>query len=251
MDSIKGKVAWILGAGSGIGEAGARALAGAGCAVVLSGRRADPLEALAGELEAAGASAEALPLDIADADAVASGAHTIAERHGRLDILVNSAGLNVRNRHWPEVDPAAWDTVIKVDLDGAFYATHAVLPQMRKQKDGIVINVASWAGRYDSYLTGPAYNAAKHGLLAMSAHLNIAEGRHGIRACTISPGEVNTPILDKRPVPVPEEEKTRMLQPVDIAETILFVACMPARVCVNEILIAPAWNRLAMAQMEG
>lgn len=246
MNSLQGKVAWVLGAGSGIGEAAARALARAGGTVILSGRRREPLDEVASRIEADGGVAEVVPVDIADASAVRAVADQIAGGRGRLDILLNSAGLNVVNRHWSDVDAEAWDTVVKINLDGAFYATHAVLPHMRAQKDGVIINIASWAGRYDTHLTGPAYNASKHGLLAMSAHLNIEEGRHGIRACTISPGEVNTPILDKRPVPVPEEEKTRMLQAEDIGETVLFVARMHPRICVNEILISPTWNRLSM-----
>ena len=246
MESLEGKVAWVLGAGSGIGEAAARALAGNGCAVVLSGRRSEPLEEVRSAIAAGGGTAETEPLDVSEAEAVKSVADGIVSRHGRLDILVNSAGLNVLNRHWPDLDTDAWDTVLQINLDGAFYATHAVLPQMREQKDGLIINVASWAGRFDTYLTGPAYNASKHGLIAMSAHLNIEEGKHGIRACAISPGEVNTPILDKRPVPVPDEEKVRMMQAEDMGETVLFVARMPPRVCVNEILISPTWNRLSM-----
>ena len=246
MESLEGKVAWVLGAGSGIGEAAARALAGNGCAVVLSGRRSEPLEEVRSAIAAGGGTAETEPLDVSEAEAVKSVADGIVSRHGRLDILVNSAGLKVLNRHWPDLDTEAWDTVLQINLDGAFYATHAVLPQMREQKDGLIINVASWAGRFDTYLTGPAYNASKHGLIAMSAHLNIEEGKHGIRACAISPGEVNTPILDKRPVPVPDEEKVRMMQAEDMGETVLFVARMHPRVCVNEILISPTWNRLSM-----
>ena len=246
METLKGKVAWVLGAGSGIGEASARALARAGVTVVLSGRRAEPLEEAAAQIRAAGGVADVAPVDIADAAAVASVAENIVADHGQLDILVNSAGLNVTNRYWNNVDAEGWDNVVKINLDGAFYATHAVLPQMRKQHDGVIINVASWAGRYDSYITGPAYNASKHGLLAMSAHLNIEEGKNGIRACTLSPGEVNTPLLDKRPIPVPEEEKIRMLQSEDLGETVLFVAQMHPRVCINEILISPTWNRLSM-----
>lgn len=251
MITLKGKVAWVLGAGSGIGEASALALARADVAVVLSGRRAEPLDETAAQIRTAGGVADVAPVDVADAAAVASVAENIVANHGRLDILVNSAGLNVVNRHWNDVDVEAWDSVVKINLDGAFYATHAVLPQMRKQQDGVIINVASWAGRYDSYITGPAYNASKHGLLAMSAHLNIEEGKHGIRACTLSPGEVNTPLLDKRPILVPEDEKTRMLQSEDLGETVLFVAQMHPRVCINEILISPTWNRLSMPQAKG
>ena len=250
MRSLENTVAWVTGAGSGIGKAGALALAGAGAKLVLSGRRPEPLAEVAAEISAAGGAASVESLDVADAGAGQAVAGRIKDRHGRIDILVNSAGFNVPNRHWPDLDTESWKNVVDINLNGAFYVTHAVLPAMRAQGDGLIVNISSWAGRYDSYLTGPAYNATKHGLIAMSAHLNLEEGKHGIRATTICPGEVNTPILDKRPIPVPEEEKVRMLQEADLGETILFVARMPAHVCVNDILISPTWNRLS-AQPKG
>ena len=142
-----------------------------------------------------------------------------------------------------DVDASAFDSVMDANLSGPFYATAAVLPMMRKQKSGLIIQISSWAGRYVSKLTGPAYSAAKHGLVALSESLNQEECRHGIRSCCICPGEVATPILDKRPVPVSAEDKARMLQSDDLAETILFVARLPASVCMNEILISPTHNR--------
>jgi NADP-dependent 3-hydroxy acid dehydrogenase YdfG len=241
---LAGKVAWVTGAGSGIGQAGALALAEDGAHVVLSGRRRDALEQTAKQI--AGGTSEIEMLDVADSKAVEAVAAGILKRRGRVDILVNSAGLNVTKRNWDTVDAAGWDTVVGIDLDGAFYATRAVLGAMRAQGGGLVINVSSWAGRYDSFLTGPAYNAAKHGLVAMNAHLNMAEGKNGIRATVICPGEVNTPILDKRPVPVPPEARAKMLQPRDMGETIRFLARLPAHVCISEMVIAPTNNRLWM-----
>jgi NADP-dependent 3-hydroxy acid dehydrogenase YdfG len=243
---LAGKVAWVTGAGSGIGQAGALALAEDGALVVLSGRRADAVADTAKRIAAAGGRAETEMLDVADSKAVEAAAAAILKRHGRVDILINSAGLNVTKRNWDTVDAEGWDTVVGIDLDGAFYATRAVLGAMRAQKDGLVVNISSWAGRYDSYLTGPAYNAAKHGLVAMTAHLNMAEGKNGIRACVICPGEVNTPILDKRPIPVPPEVRAKMLQPADMGETIRFLARLPAHVCISEMVIAPTNNRLWM-----
>jgi len=245
MTSLDGKIAWITGAGSGIGQAGARVLAEAGAVVILSGRRRDPLEDTAAQIAEGGHEALVEPLDVADRDAVEAAARRIHARFGRIDILVNNAGINVPDRHWQELAVESWQRVVEVDLNGAFYCVAAVLPFMRAQQDGLIINISSWAGRYDSYLTGPAYNAAKHGLMAMNASLNLEESKNGIRACAICPGEVATPILDKRPVPVTDEEKARMLQSADLAETILYVARMPARVCVNEVLISPTHNRLA------
>jgi len=243
---LRGRVAWVTGAGSGIGQATARALAEDGAAMVLSGRRPAPLEETAESIRAAGGNATVEALDVAEAEAVAQAAGRIIEAHGRLDILVNSAGLNTPNRNWPDLTPADWDLVVNVDLSGTYYCVAAVLPQMRAQRDGLIVNVSSWAGRYDTWVTGPAYNAAKHGLLAMNAHLNLEEGVNGIRACAICPGEVATPIMETRPVPPGPEARARMLQPEDLAETILFVARAHPRVCLNEILISPTWNNLGM-----
>ena len=241
--SIAGEVAWITGAGSGIGQAAALALAKAGAKLVLSGRTRASLEDTAGLVRSAGGTAVVAPADIGEQAEVEAVGREIEREFGRCDILVNSAGLNVRNRSWREVDATAFDTVVAVDLLGAFYVVAAVLPMMRAQKGGLVIQVSSWAGRYVSVLTGPAYSAAKHGLVALSESLNQEECANGIRSCCICPGEVATPILDKRPVPVSDEDKARMLQAEDLAETILFVARLPASVCVNEILISPTWNR--------
>ena len=241
--SIASQVAWITGAGSGIGQAAAIALAGAGAKLVLSGRRPEALEVTADAIRDAGSEVLVAPADMGDADAVGAVAGTVRERFGRCDILVNSAGINVPNRSWSTIDVAAIDAVIGIDLNGPFYASRAVLPMMRAQSGGLIIQISSWAGRYVSKLTGPAYSAAKHGLVALSESINQEECGHGIRSCCICPGEVATPILDKRPVPVTPEDRARMLQADDLGELILFVARMPPSVCLNEILVSPTWNR--------
>ncbi len=243
MRSLNGAVAWVTGASSGIGRAAAETLARHGCAVVLSARRAESLREIAATIEAADGRAVAEPLDVRDADSVHRIAARVGERFGRLDILINNAGLNVPQRRWKDVTRAGFDEVVAVNLHGAFHCTRAVLPMMRRRREGLIVNVSSWAGRHDSPVTGPAYSAAKAALLAMNASLNMEEGGNGIRACAICPGEVATPILDRRPTPPDEATRARMLQPDDLAETILYVARLPSHVCVNEILISPTWNR--------
>lgn len=245
MRSLSGKVAWITGAGSGIGRAAAVALGGAGMVCVLSGRRAGPLEETALAVGAAGGQARVHVLDVTDADAVAVAGAAIVADFGGVDVLVNSAGSNVTKRSWAEVDRTGWDEVIALNLNAAYACCAAALPSMRARGDGLIVNVASWAGRYPSRLTGPAYNASKAGLIAMTQSINLEEFSSGIRACALSPGEVATPILDKRPVPVSDDDKARMLQAEDLGETILFLARLPARACVNELVISPTWNRLA------
>ena len=244
MGELANKVAWITGGGTGIGAVAAERLAEDGAAVILSGRRKDVLDEVAARIAGQGGTASALPVDVADGAAMAAAAQEIRDAHGRIDILVHSAGTNILNRSWSKIDEAGWNLIVDINLNGSYNAVQAVLPAMREAGGGLLILVSSWAGRYDTLLTGPAYNATKHGMRAMAAHLNLEEGRNGIRCCTIMPGEVNTPILDKRPIPVPAEERVRMMQPEDMGETIRFVARLHPRVCVNEILISPTWNRL-------
>ena len=130
-----------------------------------------------------------------------------------------------------------------VDLNGAFYCCHSVLPMMQKQQDGLIINISSWAGRYVSRVSGGAYSAAKHALNAMTESINQEYCADGIRACAICPGEVATEILDARPVPVSTEDRSRMVQAEDLGDLILHVCRTPAHVCLNEITISPTWNR--------
>lgn len=245
MRDLNGKVAWVTGAGTGIGEAAAVALAGAGMTVVLSGRRQEMLDQVAQRI---GDGAETAGLDVADRQAVAAVAEGILQRHRRLDVLVTSAGLNVRARHWHELSADDWDKVIRVDLDGAFYCIRAVLPAMRAQRDGLIVNVSSWAGNHVSIITGPAYTAAKHAMNAMNETINMEAGIDGVRACAVCPGEVATPIIDNRPVPVSDEDKAKMVQPEDCGEIVAFLARLPAHVCINELTVSPTWNRGYVAQ---
>ena len=250
MRDLKGKVAWITGAGSGIGAATALALAGAGMRLVLSGRRQAELQQVAAQVQAAGGQARVAPLDVAAGDAVQAVAQSIADDEGRLDMLVNSAGLNVRERNWKQLSRAGWDQVLRIDLDGTFYCCHAALPLLRRAGDGLIVNVSSWAGKHVSTLTGPAYSAAKFGVNAMTESLNIEECIHGVRATAVCPGEVATPILDKRPIPVSAEDKARMVQAQDCGELMLFLARMPGHVCINDLTISPTWNRGYVAQAQ-
>ncbi len=169
---------------------------------------------------------------------------------GRLDILVANAGLNVPDRDWTQLTPEGADLVIHGNLSSAFYCASAVLPMMRAQQDGILIHTASMAGRFIGGLSGPAYTAAKHGVVAMSHSINMAECVNNIRSTVVLPGEVATPILDKRPIPVSAEDRARMVQSVDVGDLIRYVACLPPHVCINEVMIAPTWNRGYVAALQ-
>ncbi|MBY0337456.1 MAG: SDR family oxidoreductase [Acetobacteraceae bacterium] len=246
MARLSGKVAWVTGAGTGIGAAAAEALAREGAKVVLTGRRREKLEEVAARI---GAAAQVMPADLTVAAEVRQAADAIVGQHGRLDILVNNAGTNIVERDWKRLKPEGVDTLIHGNLSSAFYCTTAVLPQMRAQGGGLIIHTSSMAGRFVSPLSGPGYTAAKHGVVAMSHSINQQECVNNIRSCCICPGEVNTEILQKRPVKLTEEELAKMVQPEDVGELVAFIATRPAHVCLNEILITPTWNRGYVAQM--
>jgi len=245
---LDGKVAWITGAGSGIGEAAALALAGAGATAVLTGRRSDALEDVARRIETAGGRAIVEPGDVTDSARISAIVAAIRDTLKRLDIVVNNAGTNLKERHWAELTPERIDTILDTNLSSAFYVVAAALPMMRQQQDGVFIHTSSWAGRFVSRLTGPGYSAAKHAVVAASHSLNMEECMNGIRSTVICPGEVATPILARRPVPVSAEDRARMLQAEDLGDLILYVATRPKHVCLNEILISPTWNRLFVGE---
>jgi NADP-dependent 3-hydroxy acid dehydrogenase YdfG len=248
MGSLEAKVVWITGGGSGIGEATALTLAEAGATVVLTGRKETTLRSVCERIQAAGGVAVVAPGDLSDSDTVDRIVSGIVDKQGRIDILVNNAGINIKDRSTGVLRPEGVDAIISSNLSAAFYCVTAVLPIMRDQKDGFLIHTASWLGRYSHPMAGPAYSAAKHAVVAMSHAINMDEFMNGIRSCALCPGEVATPVLENRPVPVSSEERLRMLQPQDLADIILMGCLLPARVCLNEILISPTWNRMFLSQ---
>ena len=245
MTALANKVAWITGAGSGIGEAAALALSNAGAAVVLTGRRPEPLETLATRIRSSGGRALVAPGDAAAPDTASAIVKRIADwEQGRLDILLNNAGTNIRARRWHELTPAAIDTVLSVNLSAGFYCSAAAMMLMRPRQDGMLMHISSWAGLYLNNLAGSGYTAAKAALIAMSHTINLEEHANGIRSTVILPAEVATPILDTRPEPPSAAERAKMLKPGDLGEVVLFIATRPKSVCINEIVISPAPNRM-------
>src|SRR3984885_9903459 len=177
------RVSWVTGGGSGISEAGAVALAADGWTVGVSGRRRDALETVVAKITGNGGKAEAIVLDVSKSDDVTKAADHILAQHGRIDLLVNSAGINVPKRSWADMELEGWDKLVEINLNGVLYCMRAVLPAMRKQKDGCIINVASWAGRHVSKMPGPAYTTTKHAVLALTHSFNMDECVNGLRAC--------------------------------------------------------------------
>ena len=238
------KIAWITGGATGIGLAAAQALGAAGYRLVISGRRAEELDKAVKTLSASGVQAKARPLDVSDAAAVQSVADAILADFGRIDALVLSAGTNVPNRAWKNLTAESFSKVSAINLNGVAYCVAAVLPTMRKAGAGTIVVVSSWAGWRFLPFTGAAYGATKMALAPLVESINFEEGHLGIRATMVCPGEVATPILRSRPVPPPEADIAKMLLPEDVGSAIAYAITAPPRVCINELVISPSWNRI-------
>jgi NADP-dependent 3-hydroxy acid dehydrogenase YdfG len=249
MPRLAGKIAWVTGAGSGIGEAAALALADEGATVILTGRTVSKLDDVARRINQTGV-AHVVPADLTDKAQVAKAGDYIREKFNRLDILINNAGVNIVNRHWDKLTPEGIDTLIQGNLIGALYCVTVALPFMRAQQDGVIIHTASMAGRFIGGVSGPIYVTAKHGIVAMSHGLNMQECINGIRSTVFLPGEVATPILDQRPNPVGPEVRARMVQPADCGDLIRYIACLPRHVVMNEVHLAPTANRGYLANLQ-
>jgi NAD(P)-dependent dehydrogenase (short-subunit alcohol dehydrogenase family) len=238
MSRLAAMTALITGGGSGIGLATARMFLQEGSRVAITGRDPGKLERAARDL-AGGDRLFHSSCDITDAGQVETLVGRVRERFGRIDVLVNNAGLNIKERTIRELTPERWDRLVRANLDGAFYCIHAVLPEMLQRKDGLIINISSVAGKRANPLGGAAYSAAKFGISALGICLAAEEKENGIRVSNIYPGEVDTPILEQRPTPVTDEHRQRILQPEDVAAAVLFVARLPPRVSVPELVIKP------------
>ncbi len=240
MPQFENKTVIVTGAGTGIGRAVVAAFVAEGARVALIGRRAAKLAEAADGLPAD--QIMLCPCDVSDRDGVNTTVAAIEERFGAADVLVNNAGLNTNPRSVGEVEPDDWDLVVNVNLTGVFNMTRAALPAMRARGDGLIVNVASTAGLRPSAMAGAAYSATKHAVVALTHNLNEEELPNGLRASAVCPGEVNTPILDKRVVPVSAERRAAMLQSEDVAAAVLFVAGLPQRACVPLLVIKPMYQ---------
>jgi NAD(P)-dependent dehydrogenase (short-subunit alcohol dehydrogenase family) len=239
MNRLTGKTVLVTGGGSGIGLAAARLFLDEGARVAITGRNAEKLRRAAEELNA-GERLIYRAADVADFTQVQTLVDEVSRRFGRIDILVNNAGLNIKERTFRELTPENWHLLLGANLHGAFYCMHAVLPQMRQRRDGLIININSISGKRSNPLGGLAYNAAKFGLRGLALGLAAEEKDNGIRVCNIYPGEVNTPILGARPTPVAPERLQTMLQAEDVAAAVLFIATLPPRASIPELVLTPA-----------
>jgi len=240
---LAGKLALVTGAGSGLGRATALRLAAAGARVVLVGRRAGPLAEVAAAIRGAGGEAWAEAADLAVAAEIVALVARVREAIGPVDILVNNAGAapTVKNLRWmPE---AEWESTIAVNLTAVYAAVRAVLPDMLERGDGTIVTVSSLAALRPNLLGGAPYGAAKAAVGNLMGYLRNTYRHQGLRATTILPGEMNTPILDTRARPPSAEERARMIDPDDVARIILLCCTLPARTMIEEVPVSPTFPR--------
>lgn len=237
--SLKNKVVLVVGASSGIGRSIAVHFAREGARVVAAARRADRLQELASEMQRANLSLATKTADASDASAMTDLGSAVVAEFGAIDILVYAAGTNTRDRALTHLRPEIWNDLMSANLNGAFYATHAVLPHMRDRKSGHLIYVASISGLVPD-ASGAAYQATKRGMLGLAHAIRYEEKENGIRTCVLCPGLVETEILEKRPVKPSADQLAKALQPEDIAEVAVAVAKLHERAAVPEVQIMPA-----------
>jgi NADP-dependent 3-hydroxy acid dehydrogenase YdfG len=241
--TLAGKIALVTGASSGIGAAAAEVLASAGATVVVAARRLDRLEALVHQIESRGGKAFALPGDVTDEQTAQGLVTGTVSRFGRLDILVNSAGV-IDSGGVENADMARYRRVVDINLLGTLYTCHAAIGPMRAQGGGDIINISSTAGRRAAALFN-AYAASKFGLTGMTEAMRQEVGRYGIRVCIIEPGATTTEVSagvgdpNYRKFIQEHVSKEGAMKPEDVAGAILFVVSLPPRANVSQLLIRP------------
>lgn len=247
MNNIEGKVVVITGASSGLGEATARLLAAQGATVVLGARRTDRIQALADELTGSGGKALAVSTDVTDCDQVKRLVDAAVQTYGRIDVLINNAGL-MPHSPLERLKVDEWDQMIDVNLKGVLYGIAAALPYMQQQKSGHIINVSSVAG-HKVRAGGVVYAATKTAVRVLSEGLRMEVKPYNIRTTVISPGAVATEL----PYSVTEPDIAATMQrfyaeiaiPADaFARTVAFAISQPEDVDVNEILFRPTRQEL-------
>jgi NAD(P)-dependent dehydrogenase (short-subunit alcohol dehydrogenase family) len=231
------KTAVVTGGGSGVGRAIALKLAQQEWRVCILGRRA---EALQETIRLAGAHAPRITHHVCDiGNSVAEVGEKILADLSEVHLLVNAAGTNAPRRALEVLSLEDYRAMIATNLDGAYYCVQAFLPQMRARQSGLIVNIVSDAAKQASAKAGPAYVMSKFGLVGLTQSINAEERKHGIRACAILPGDIDTPLLDKRPTPPDAAARARMLHAEDVADCALFCINLPERAVVEEMLVRP------------
>jgi NADP-dependent 3-hydroxy acid dehydrogenase YdfG len=234
--SLENQVVVVTGGATGIGLALANAFADRGARVVIGSRRQSAIDDAVGQSQG---KLKGHTLDVANRQDVNNFMAWVAKEVGDVDILINAAGINIKDRTMANMTPENWDQVMQINATGAYNCIQAVLPSMRVRKSGFIINISSVTGKRAIALGGVAYAASKFAMTALGTCVANEVGVEGIRVTNVYPGEVDTPILEQRPVPVSEEHRKAILRPEDIAHVVVCLADTPTRVHVPEIVIKP------------
>ena len=241
--TLQNKICVITGGGSGIGRASAIQMASEGAVVVVVGRTLSKVEAVRDEIAANGGAAQAYGVDVGDEAGVRRMVAEILDARGAIDVLVNNAGHSSPRRMLLTTTAEDLRSVYESNLVGSVFCSQAVVPSMKKAGRGTIINVSSMAGVSASPLAGMSYSAAKAAVINFTAFLNAELRNTGIRASVVIPGEVDTPILDGRPVVPDAEARQTMVTAEDTAEAITLIARLPQRAAIPELIIRPTWLR--------
>ncbi|MBN1675382.1 MAG: SDR family oxidoreductase [Kiritimatiellae bacterium] len=229
---VRDQVALVTGAGRGIGRSIGRMLGRGGAHVVLAARTRQQIEAVAAEIAAAGGRATAVPADVAREEEVDALFSAIREQHGRIDILINNAGIGLFGRV-AEIHAADFDRVLQVNLRGTFLCCRQAMRMMIPRRRGTIINVASVVG-VNGYPSQGAYTASKHGVMGLTKTLAVEAQEHGIRVSAVLPGGVDTELVGRAR---PDLDRGALMQPDDIAQAVAYLLSLSDRAAVDQILI--------------
>jgi NAD(P)-dependent dehydrogenase (short-subunit alcohol dehydrogenase family) len=230
---LAGQIAVVTGAGRGIGTAIARKLADLGAIIALCGRTKAALEATAKAIAQAKGKSEVVPCDVSDLHSVEMAAQTVEKKIGRIEILVNNAGVGGFGGPLHELPPESWDQILNTNLRGVYYVIRAFAPMMIRARSGHIINVSSLAGK-NALPNGAAYAASKWGLNGLSYSVAEELRGHNIRVSVVCPGSVNTDLS-----PHTGKDPAKLLQPDDVAHVVAMLVTQAAQSFVSEILLRP------------
>ncbi|MHB1951594.1 MAG: SDR family oxidoreductase [Acidiferrobacteraceae bacterium] len=232
--SLRNRVTLVTGGARGLGAALCEALVQAGARVIAADVRHDLMQATAERLREAGHDLEIMDFDVSDERQVERRVGEIADRHGRIDIVINNAGID-RTVSIEEMSVAEWRHILAVNLSAPFVLAHHVFPLMRAQGRGDIVNIISTAAKR-AWPNASAYHASKWGLLGLSHAMHVEGRPHGIRVTAVISGGLRTPFLLER---FPDIDVGTLQDPANVADVVRYVLCQPAGCVIPEVMVLP------------